>query len=113
MSFNGQGGNPSVAFEGATPNVLISLNDDEISPIDVQYVRGDGPSVQEVIVTKSLSDSKCASIGETGNPIDPVYAMYKGELWIHDPRFVSYAFCQFRRSCLPLLTCGPINAGTY
>ena len=44
----------------------------------------------ELILTQELSDAICDSLGVSGIPINPVFAMCIGIYWIHDPRFVSH-----------------------
>jgi len=90
VSFNSQGGNPSIEFSlEKQPNTLISLQNNQVTPIDQQYIQDAVPAIQELLVTRDLSDPVCSSIAEPGNPIDAVFATYNGEYWIHDPRFVS------------------------
>lgn len=96
LSFNHQGGNPSIEFPAdRQPNVLVSIEDDEATPIDQQYILGAVPSVQELLVVMDLADAACSVIGEPGNPANQVVAFYKGEYWIHDPRFVSQIVSPF------------------
>lgn len=103
VAFNGTYGNPMIQFDSsinATPNVLVSLSLANAKPVDERYFKNQvlrtSPtssipvtSIQELILTESLSDAVCASLGEPGNPIDPVFALFEGSYWIHDPRFVS------------------------
>jgi hypothetical protein len=105
VAFNGTYGNPAIQFDSsmnATPNVLVNLSPAIAQPIDEKYFKNRFtrttskaipstpiPSVQELILTEDLSDAVCASIGEPGNPINPVFALFNGSYWIHDPRFVS------------------------
>ena len=101
--FNGTYGNPEIQFDSsinATPNVLVNLSLANAKPIDEKYfmnqVLQTSPtssipvtSIQELILTETLSDAVCASLGEPGNPISPVFALFEGSYWMHDPRFVS------------------------
>jgi hypothetical protein len=89
LYFNGVSGNPPIKFEGMEPHTKIVVQGNEAQAVDGFYFEARTPSVQEIIVTKDLSDSSCKSIGEPGNPFDTVIASYGGELWVHDPRFVS------------------------
>jgi hypothetical protein len=103
VAFNGTYGNPAIQFDSsinATPNALVTLSLANAKPIDEQYfnnqVLQNSPtssipvtSIQELILTETLSDEVCASLGEPGNPINPVFALFEGSYWIHDPRFVS------------------------
>jgi hypothetical protein len=103
VAFNGTYGNPGIQFDSslnATPNVLVNLSLANAQPIDVKYFKNQVwqttpststpiPSVQELILTENLSDAVCASLGEPGNPNNPVFALFNGSYWIHDPRFVS------------------------
>ena len=92
-SFNGNYGNPRIQFDasiGADPNVLIQLSTSNTAPVDSQYFQKSTVKIQEITLTRDLSDTICQSIEEPGNPIYPVFALYKGVYWIHDPRFVSH-----------------------
>ena len=89
VQFGDKVGNPPIQFDTETvPNILIEIADGEAAPVDTQYFPLDS-SVEEIIVTGRLGDAQCDSLGETGNPDNPVFALYKGEYFIHDPRFVS------------------------
>ena len=102
-AFNGTNGNPAIQFDwsiNATPNVLVNLSLANARPVDEMFFKNQvlqtSPtsstpitSIQELILTENLSDAVCASLGEPGNPIDPVFATFNGSYWIHDPRFVS------------------------
>lgn len=95
VSFNGVYGNPPINFDpsiGASPNVLItSLSTSNAQPIDSQYFQDSANfPVQELILTQDLSDAVCSSLREPGNPINPVFATFEGQYWMHDPRFVSF-----------------------
>jgi len=93
LAFNGVSGNPGIDFDSsinANPNIVINLSSSNASPIDEEYFENEVVTVQELILTQELSDTICDSLGEPGNPINPVFAMYNGIYWIHDPRFVSY-----------------------
>ncbi len=101
--FNGTYGNPAIQFDSsinATPNVLVNLSLANAKPVDERFFKNQvlrtsyttttpSTSTQELILTENLSDAVCASLGEPGNPIDPVFALFNGSYWIHDPRFVS------------------------
>jgi hypothetical protein len=92
VTFNGKRGNPDISFDstiGASPNLLITLPSDSIKPIDDRYFENGSVNTQEIILTKDLSLEACKSIGEPGNPINPVFALYQNNYWIHDPHFVS------------------------
>ena len=100
VAFNGTYGNPGIQFDSslnATPNVLVNLTPQNAQFIDEKYFRNlrtpttnhPIPSGQELILTDNLSDAVCSSLGESGNPINPVFALFNGSYWIHDPRFVS------------------------
>jgi hypothetical protein len=93
VSFNGNYGNPAIQFDssiGANPNILIQLSTSNAVPVDSQYFQKSSVKDQEITLTRDLSDAVCQSIKEPGNPINPVFALYKGVYWIHDPRFVSH-----------------------
>jgi hypothetical protein len=93
-SFNGNYGNPLIDFDssiGASPNILIQLSTSNAVPVDSQYFQKSSVKDQEITLTRDLSDTVCQSIKEPGNPINPVFAQYKGVYWIHDPRFVSHS----------------------
>ena len=93
VAFNGEFGNPGIDFDSsinANPNVLINLSSSNAIPIDEKYFENESVTVQELILTQDLSDTICDSLGVSGNPINPVFAMYDGIYWIHDPRFVSH-----------------------
>jgi len=83
LKFNGIVGNPAIAFDDVEPHTKITLQDNEAKAIDEDYIEG----MQEILVTRALSDAACSFIGEPDNPLDTVIAKYKGELWVHDPRF--------------------------
>jgi hypothetical protein len=89
---NGVFGNPTIQFDstiGADPNILIDLSLADVTPYDSKYFVKSVVKVQEIRLTRDLSLSICASLREPGNPINPVFALYDGVYWIHDPRFVS------------------------
>jgi hypothetical protein len=95
VTFNGKRGNPGIDFDsaiGASPNLLITLPSDSVKPIDERYFENGSVKTQEIILTKSLSLEACKSIGEPGNPIFPVFAIYQNNYWIHDPHFVSLQY---------------------
>lgn len=92
ISFNGVHGNPPVEFDlsiSAEPNVLLELSNSNARSIDAEYFQGDSIRVQELILTTDLSSADCASLEEPGNPVNPVFALFGGNYFIHDPRFVS------------------------
>ena len=103
VAFNGTYGNPAIRFDSslnATPNVLVNLTPENAQPIDEKYFKNlrfqttpstntPIPSAQELILTEDLTDAVCASLGEPGNPNNPVFALFNDSYWIHDPRFVS------------------------
>lgn len=102
VACNGTYGNPAIQFDSSiyvTPNVLVNLSLANAKPIDEKYFTNQRivtrttstpiTSFQELILTQTLSDAVCDSLGEPGNPIDPVFALFNGSYWIHDPRFVS------------------------
>jgi hypothetical protein len=93
VSFNGNYGNPAIQFDssiGANPNIVIQLSTSNAVPVDSQYFQKSSVKDQEIMLTRDLSDAVCQSIKEPGNPINPVFALYNGVYWIHDPRFVSH-----------------------
>ena len=93
VAFNGEFGNPGIDFDSsinANPNVLINLSSSNAIPIDEKYFENESVTVQELILTQDLSDTICDSLGVSGSPINPVFALYDGIYWIHDPRFVSH-----------------------
>jgi hypothetical protein len=94
IAFGGINGNPPIQFDdGVNPNVVVIIPSDSAATIDTQYFQGEGEPVQEIILTKDLSDSTCASLREPGNPTNPVFSTFNGVFWLHDPRFVSqYCF---------------------
>lgn len=99
---NGVYGNPPISFDGTEPHTKIAIANNEARAIDENFIAGRTPAVQEIIIIRALSDDKCTTIGEPGNPFDTVIATYNGELWVHDPRFVSIAsYC----SVNPFLVC--------
>ena len=94
-SFNGEDGNPTIQFDasiGANPNVLITLTASAATARDSKYFATESVKMQEIVLTKDLNSSVCASLGEPGNPLNPVFAIFNGVYWIHDPRFVSPLF---------------------
>ena len=93
VTINGVFGNPTIQFDsliGADPNILINLSLGDATPHDSKYFAKSNVKVQEIQLTRDLSADVCASLGEPGNPINPVFALYDGAYWIHDPRFVSW-----------------------
>ena len=76
LAFNGEYGNPGIDFDSSinvNPNVLINL-----IPIDEKYFETEDVIVQELILRQELSDAICDSLGVSGIPINPVFAMYNG-----------------------------------
>jgi hypothetical protein len=94
ISFNGTYGNPGIQFDPSIsiiPNKLINLSSTSVEPIDQKYFTKQGtPKFQALILTQASSDPLCDTIGEPGNPTDPVFAYYDGVYWIHDPFYVSH-----------------------
>jgi hypothetical protein len=93
VAFNDEYGNPGIVFDSsinANPNIAINLSSSNAIPIDEKYFNNEDVTVQELILTQDLSDTICDSLGVPENPIIPVFAMYDGIYWIHDPRFVSH-----------------------
>ena len=91
-AYNGQYGNPVINFDstiGAVPNVLLNLTMADATPIDSRYFSKEAVTVQEIVLTKTLSHPACASLKQPGNPVNPVFALYDNVYWYHDPRFVS------------------------
>jgi hypothetical protein len=100
VTINGTRGNPTIQFDssiGANPNILIELTSNDVEPVDMKYFTRSPVKMQEIILTKDLELDVCASILEPGNPVNPVFALYDGVYWIHDPKFVStsYFFLKF------------------
>jgi hypothetical protein len=96
VHINGVFGNPTIQFDssiGADPNILINLSQADVTPYDSKYFVKSVVKVQEIQLIRDLSLSVCASLHEPGNPINPVFALYDGVYWIHDPRFVSWYLC--------------------
>jgi hypothetical protein len=94
-SFNGEYGNPTIQFDssiGVNPNVLITLSASVASARDSKYFETEDVKMQEIVLTKDVISSVCASLKEPGNPLNPVFALFNGVHWIHDPRFVSGLF---------------------
>ena len=94
-SFNGEYGNPTIQFDssiGVNPNVLLTLSTTDATAIDSKYFATESVKMQEIVLTKDLTSSVCASLKEPGNPLTPVFALFNGVHWIHDPRFVSQFF---------------------
>jgi hypothetical protein len=90
IAFGGRSGNPPIEFEaGFEPNLLLTIPNDGAMAPDTQYFQDEEELLQEITLTRELSDAQCASFGAPGNPLDPVFALFGGEYWIHDPRFVS------------------------
>jgi hypothetical protein len=92
VSFGNERGNPEINFDssiGAEPNILINLSNDDAKSIDDRFFEKSRIKTQEIILTKNLTASICKSLRQPGNPVNPVFALYNGIYWIHDPRFVS------------------------
>jgi hypothetical protein len=92
VSFGKERGNPEINFDssiGANPNILINLSQEDAKTIDDRFFEKSRVKSQEITLTRNLSASICKSLRQPGNPINPVFALYNGEYWIHDPRFVS------------------------
>lgn len=88
VKFGNSVGNPPIQFDDETiPNVLINIPNERAEPVDQQFFPVG--AAEEIIVTRQLEASQCASLGEPGLPVNPVFAFYKGNYFIHDPRFVS------------------------
>ena len=95
VSFNGENGNPTIKFDasiGVIPNALLTLSASVATAIDSKYFVTESVKLQEIVLTKDLTSSVCASLKEPGNPLNPVFALFNGVHWIHDPRFVSGLF---------------------
>jgi hypothetical protein len=95
VTINGTRGNPIIQFDssiGANPNILIELTSNDVEPIDMKYFTRSTVKMQEIILVKDLELDVCASILEPGNPVNPVFALYDGVYWIHDPKYVSVSF---------------------
>jgi hypothetical protein len=93
-SFNGDDGNPTIQFDssiGAKPNVLITLSASVATAVNSKYFATENVKMQEIVLTRDITSSICASLKEPGNPVNPVFALFNGVYWIHDPRFVSYS----------------------
>jgi hypothetical protein len=108
IAFNGVPGNPPISFDlsiEAKPNVMFELSSIKASPVDTAYFQDDSVTLQEIILTRALTDSPCAALAEPGNPINPVFALYGGNYFIHDPRFVSSRRLLFASSqnCIVLI----------
>jgi hypothetical protein len=86
---NGTRGNPTIQFDSEIPNIVINLDPSDVAPHDSKYFAKESVKLQEIQLTKDLSNENCSSIHEPGNPINPVFAFYDNSYWIHDPRFVS------------------------
>ena len=92
VTFGTSYGNPPIAFgAGVGPNVLlapIQIGKGAI-PIDTQYYQDQAITTQEILITQDVTDPLCSTLGEPGNPENPVFATLNGVYFIHDPRFVS------------------------
>jgi hypothetical protein len=94
-SFNGEYGNPTIQFDssiGVNPNVLITLSASVATARDSKYFETEDVKMQEIVLTEDVISSVCASLKDPGNPLNPVFALFNGVHWIHDPRFVSRLF---------------------
>jgi hypothetical protein len=95
VSFNGKNGNTAIRFDSsinAMPNILIKLSSEDAVSIDDRFFENSIIKQQEIILIRDISDDICDSLGEPGNPINPVFAFYKGVYWMHDPRFVRITY---------------------
>jgi hypothetical protein len=92
LAFNGKYGNPAIQFDASlniTPGIVVNLSPINAKPIGLKYFQKETVKEQLLILTQNLTDGICATLGRPGNPMQPVFALYQGEYWIHDPRFVS------------------------
>jgi hypothetical protein len=92
LAFNGKIGFPTIQFDASlniTPGIVVNLSPINAKPIGLKYFQKDTVKEQLLILTQNLTDGICATLGRPGNPMQPVFALYQGEYWIHDPRFVS------------------------
>lgn len=104
IAFGGKNGNPSIQFgAGQQPNVLLAIPIGGARAVDTQYYQGEDEVVQEIILTQTLSDVTCASLMEPGNPVNPVFALFDGVHWMHDPRFVSQLITQTMARCMIII----------
>lgn len=89
VNFAGTSGNPPIEFDAdTTPNILLAIPTGRASVIDPEYFPTNAN--EEIIVTRRLTNAECASLGEPGVPVNPVFAFYRGNYYIHDPRFVRH-----------------------
>jgi hypothetical protein len=96
LLFNGVYGIPSIQFDASlniTPDIVVDLSPTNAKPIGLKYFQKEKVKEQLLILTQNLTDAVCSTLGRPGNPIQPVFALYKGEYWMHDSRFVSALTC--------------------
>ena len=108
VSFNGQGGNPTIQFVGGSPpqsviNIATSDGSLKLRAVDQQYYANATPAVQDLLLVSSLTDPICSKLTQPGNPIDLVLALYDGKYWIHDPRHVRPFSSPYSREILLLV----------
>jgi hypothetical protein len=92
LSFNQVYGNPSIQFDASlniTPGIVVNLSPTNAKPIGLKYFQKEKVKEQLLMLTQNLTDAVCSTLGRPGNPIQPVFALYQGEYWMHDSRFVS------------------------
>jgi len=92
LTFNGVYGIPSIQFDASlniTPGIVVNLSSTNAKPIGLKYFQKEKVKEQLLILTQNLTDAVCSTLGRPGNPIQPVFALYNGEYWMHDSRFVS------------------------
>jgi hypothetical protein len=95
VSFNGKNGNTAIQFDSsinAVPNILIKLSSEDATTVDDRFFVNSKVKQQEIILIRDISDNVCDSLGEPGNPINPVFTFFQGVYWLHDPRFVSITY---------------------
>jgi len=92
FSFNRVYGIPSIQFDASlniTPGIVVNLSSTNAKPIGLKYFQKEKVKEQLLILTQNLTDAVCSTLGRPGNPLQPVFALYNGEYWMHDSRFVS------------------------
>jgi hypothetical protein len=92
LAFNGKIGYPSIQFDASlniTPGIVVNLSPANAKPSGLKYFQDEIVKVQLLTLTQNLTDAVCSTLGRPGNPIQPVFALYQGEYWMHDSRFVS------------------------
>jgi len=92
LAFNGKIGYPTIRFNASlniTPGIVVNLSPTNAKPIGLKYFQNEIVKEQLLILTQNLTDAVCTTLGRPGNPIQPVFALYQGEYWMHDSRFVS------------------------